>query len=1534
MERRQGGKKTRKGRKNIFTAAVSWLVRWLLRTFHGFFLLRQSRAGFVMPTALMLLLVMGLVISSMLFRTSQRAQQVIGEGESQLIENAATPAIERAKSKIEYLFKSDSRLPSGMPSEALLETLMLNENDENDSANGITATDDDPYTLPHETRLNIPTDDSGNNYKKYNAWSFENGEETVIYSILMRGENDMGTADESDDITLEDADNKKKAYAQINRNSPLSINRGATSQDCNLELLEPKKGWYNLTGSSVSKNFQVNAVVVRNDDNTSNENVNTVEYHQDRQLDKGNKWGAWFLSDLGINRRKFNFNGALHTEASMMLGATGSYNNTTELFLVSSPNSCINSKEASEIRITEKAEESNGNNNTTYQGQWILLDLKNGKFGVHPHAANDYDRATLKVHIPTDITALRNFFINNIFDSIKDDSRFRSDYSPLILDPVALFTEDKFQALGFDGNGSTNMVGGAWPRGVPLGHSGALGHRVRIDKQVRRPFVDDTYRADNRWGPKTYNEENKVTSSNYGEVIDDVEKDLIEDDANTYSVKNLGLDGYWERRARAEGLRLIVGQRLELGNANGWGGSGNTNAEDDDPLYPYNVQSAASAATETTKNEDLQRRTLRDNLAAVQATAVYHYKEDDGYFPVTVLASTSHPGTSTTWTNSTTFDELDYITNPEKVDTDFLIGKGTNGWEFEPPAGNESTFETNYNNTNSDLRKALNNLAHFAGDSDGAFPPTQDTFGDTEAVVHPYPYLTMWGDFSNLRRIVDGSTGYRDLSIADKSTLHTAASALGMLAYNIENREGIIEKVATEENRDAGSTTIPNMQQLGAYLWELVDGTANASNPEIAEDGITNDSRTFDADYYYNFTPDQYIEAVKSLIDKQQSLTDNQKTAWKNYVETTGRQIWEANQINRDRAKGFAEDVNTIRASDGDLTWNTNNGTVTGVTGKRTACHPEEFEDFFPNTLPQQERRQGKVALALAFCDNKSYYPALYYLFPTADHNQGYDANSTEEYLKDIYIRDSTNNFQYKEVNLAEIALVPRLIANWKLPSSNSSNDDDSAVTTNKSLIKGSAVEGERYLAIQDKAFYDGRQLMQVHTLEINLDLLRKNPATNGDWWLPSSGIVYGFREDAVREDAIARPKNTNCTEFTHNDATSSNCVMNPRSDEPQDPPQNRDTGVSPKPVDYYPDPDRRPYGFRLKNGSVLYRGSTLNAADTVKAGMSFISDNPVYIQGDFNLHSTNGTKTTLIEEFDEKLENNWSNFYTRSHLNTNFARNDKDTWRPTEVSGDALTVLSNNFCDGYTEDGLVLNDTACPNVADSKSSYLNSTLAKEDPGNATGDDFVREENSNTDSPIRVDRNGDIYSGNSKFSGYRSRNPEPPDEERRILGQANETIVNAALIGGISPNRYNQYNGGLTDYIRKIEHWSRPLNIQGSFLQINFSTYATAPFDQDAWNVSTINTDNTQDALNAAYYQETSTGRKWGYDVALQYRPPAPITARFNVFYGSPRNESYQDLVQEDPYNQLLFCAKKPEESQEIEGTLCKLQDGGDENGN
>ncbi|WP_162147159.1 hypothetical protein [Thermosynechococcus sp. NK55a] len=119
-------------------------------------------------------------------------------------------------------------------------------------------------------------------------------------------------------------------------------------------------------------------------------------------------------------------------------------------------------------------------------------------------------------------------------------------------------------------------------------------------------------------------------------------------------------------------------------------------------------------------------------------------------------------------------------------------------------------------------------------------------------------------------------------------------------------------------------------------------------------------------------------------------------------------------------------------------------------------------------------------------------------------------------------------------------------------------------------------------VAFLDNALFNGREEMAVRVMDIDLDLLRKK-TIGGDTWLPMGGIVYAFREDAVREDGIARP------------AIAGKNWMNavPVSGSPHDPPLApplAPNGISKKPVDFFADPLRRPNGFRLLNGNRLDR--------------------------------------------------------------------------------------------------------------------------------------------------------------------------------------------------------------------------------------------------------------------------------------------------------------------------------------------------------
>ena len=1372
---------------NVLKRRTNWLLGSLVvmgRRAH------LSRSGFVLPTTVLLLLIVSLVVTALIFRSLSRTTQVIGERQQQIIYNTATPAIDRAKSKLEYLFTKDERYPSvGVPSEGYLANTIMPDN---------------RYNLPGETRLDLNGDSTADN-----AWVYQDSAtgNTIAYSILMNTQaqvngNNVG-------ITATD---QNKAAAMVVRNGPMSIAQlSSACKQNNQSVLPVEQGWFdaNNSTSALYKNFQFNAVVLNS--NLLNKPVATLELQQERKLDRGNKWGAWFRNDLELYpETSFNWNGAIHTAGNLIIGD----NNLTN-YMISSQNSCLYNQDTSEVTVADR---------DGFQGQIVSGRITDNTFagvssfhlfdglGVKPIQSGNTQLKPATDSVTPDV--------GNLIEAIS-------------LDPVSLFTQNLSQHRS-----------SGWSRDYGWKDRDFVNEHRIFNNTSPQPYPDDTYRADNRYGPKpTYSQQKAIPSGKkVGDQITDNE--LISPAAVTPDT--FGLDGYWERRASAKGLKLIVGQRLELGNASGWDGS-------NDPLNPPSLT--------TITHEDRQRRSWRDNLAAVQAIAVYQHENGD--FPLACSAATVHPGTTTTLNQSATFEDVRL--NEAGVTSahfpfviDFLYGKGTNGWEFDVPS--QSAFST----TTTPLMTALRNLAYFAGDRDGAFPPKQES---SSSVIHPYPYLTMWGDFSNLRRVfekyLDNGVTYNNLSIADKSYLHTAACSLGMIAYQIQY--GLAYDYAQNS---------PNLNALDAQLRQLSDG--NSPNGEVP----------------IGSPPEAYITA---LISQLNNSPDDPKVQ-------LARLILEREQIDRDRIYGFNSPTLT--------------GYPTDVRGESLYCDPTKY------LLSNGNSNTGKGLAKL--CINQPKFPALHYIFPKSPvgstaTNHIEDRPSYAD--PDSYIHTmNTGTGVYNNVADSDIttsiALKPKSnLSNWRVPNSST------AVTcpgvgpsgSKENIIQlGVSTPICYQIAFKDTALFDGREMMNVRVLNIDLDLLRKNKVISDTWIPVSDGIIYAFREDAVREDAIARPAGSSMKANTPTDPTI----------------DSNGNGITTKPVDYYPDPDRRPYGFRLRNGAILKRSATGIADPNNIYGLSFISDNSVYIQGDFNLHSTDGTNNNLIEEFYEKLSADWStspNFYTgRKNTNLNFADPTKDTWRPTEILADAITILSNNFTDGSVEDGFAQPLEIGPNTTNT--SYQNQNRPKPSSPNPI-QYWVREDPSKpttltTNAPIKVNNNGyPLYCTSNTIpcpaSNIQAYDGNPSTEQYRLFSDSNRTKdlvqayspthVNTVLVSGIVPSRAGQSYGGFHNLPRLLENWDgKDLYISGAFLQLNFSTSATGAFDQDSWEPPAL-----ADSSNAyTYFYHAPSNRYWNYDVGLQYQPAAPMSRRFTV-PSSTRSEFYKELAIDDPYILKLRCATR-----------------------
>mgnify|MGYP000294833896 FL=1 len=1104
--------------------------------------------GFVLPVAILIVLVLSLVTVGLLTRSTQRSIQTQVERAGQTVSRQLNSAIDRARAKIEYLVR-DRRLPNTAPTDAQLAAALIN-----DGAGDLLPPDpNNPYILPDETQFvittNIQVEDPQNPGQTLNvpvrapAWWFlsdtdNNGinDSVTVYTILHTR---RAAGSDFEDNRLTDTE---RARRLLIRSGPLQGSALAGCTDSPTErTVNPNVGDWFQVGSALYKPFQVYAVTlpIEGADSTTRA-ISALQFQQDRRRDLLNKWGAFSRGDLEyFFTPGYSWNGAIYAGGSLFFRYAS--NNLFRAFTISSEQSCFYMP-VDNSEITAFGELVAGA--IGYAGQQVSDTLI---FDAHPGVAD----------VPPSVPLPR---LNNLnFDSVQN----LAEPEAVALDPLELQLFGRIRTRGAyarDAVGWAASPINAKRSSEPLGRVTAGGFESG-SAQVCPPYVDDVYRADNRFGPKasydrppvnpdpargcdvdTFAQKFRVSAGAPipGDAQNNQRESLTQDNPPPGALSEVGLDGYWERRARVEGLRVIVGQRLEL-----------TRTDSlplplvpaGDPNDPTKLQAIFIS------NEARQRLTLRDNPAAVQATAVYHHSHRQGRFPIACLATVAHPGSPWSLQRASTFPTGDQRT---QLGINFFTGEGTNVWEYDP------TPMADRLRPGTPLWTALTNLANFAGDPDGAYPPKQEA-----GRIHPDPFITAFGNFSELRRVIDNPT---NLSLADQTTLQTAGCMVGMLADNILR----------------------------------IEAAANAGDPTA-------------------------------------------QTLWK--------------------------DIQASRA------------------GNREAA-------------------------------NRFYLP-LRYIFPTTTFDQ---TDSLERERRNAYSFLS-GAVRYEAIaNLKEVALQPRSgIGNWALPHAQA---NCTAAGPNSNQVELIRIGNQCHrVPFKDSVFYDGREAMAVRALNIDLALLtnnvngQANGFINGDTWLPAGigegregGIFYAFREDAVREDAIARPPLGSFAGYLANwragkarGNLGSAGIMN--AGQPNrgtangqtvwDPPVS-EQGLSPKPVDYYADPDRRPYGFRLRNGAVLARGG-FNPDDAI-FGLSFVSDNPVYIQGDFNLHQTkNGQR---LEEFRTLLnfgaDGLYSNFYGRMRADEDrrFARAADDLWRPSDVLGDSVNILSADFCDGSLDDGFVQDGT------------------------------------------------------------------------------------------------------------------------------------------------------------------------------------------------------------------------------------------------
>jgi type II secretory pathway pseudopilin PulG len=315
---------------------------------------RQSQAGFVLPTVVMVVLVVALLTTAIVIRSFDRAKNASNFRVDQAVLNAATPAIDRAKAKIERLLSPDeNRLAGSPPLEGTSST-------EQGTISFVLS--QPQYTFGDETRLKLAHQDGANTQTLETVWKFpvdtdNNGkyDTFTLYGIYFRNP----LVDSAGDPTRERTPVEARAVPQA---TGAAGNCGASSGGA----ASSTSGWYQTDGQLKKAFFvYVANVPISATDITQlpataqsskyelykgNKGFSALEMQEDQARISLDNNAVWYDDDLVIsNVPTFRLNGRIHTNSNLMVANPA--NNQIVFRQVSAIQSCYYTRENGLITV-------------------------------------------------------------------------------------------------------------------------------------------------------------------------------------------------------------------------------------------------------------------------------------------------------------------------------------------------------------------------------------------------------------------------------------------------------------------------------------------------------------------------------------------------------------------------------------------------------------------------------------------------------------------------------------------------------------------------------------------------------------------------------------------------------------------------------------------------------------------------------------------------------------------------------------------------------------------------------------------------------------------------------------------------------------------------------------------------------------------------------------------------------------------------------------------------------------------------------
>ncbi len=331
---------------------------WLLRSF----IVTKKRpdwvnAGFVLPTVAMVSLVVVLLTIAILFRSFERSKNASNVRVNQAVLNAATPAIDRARAKINRLF-TDPTLPRSTPSDSSLDNAFTQ------NLSKYTFGDETPlavsYDVDKNRRINTNEDQLENREVTNTAWRYpvdtdNNGkyDSFTLYGVFFR------SPSRGNDGKFNRARNPLEARTPPMDDGSLG-GLCAAARGTSFSLIGDS-GWYK-SGGNLKKSFFVYATTVPiTDDNATreygnnyetykgNKGFSAVEFQQDQERVPVINNAVVYEDDLEITPGAgLELNGRIFTNSNLL---TATIYDPIRLYQVSSPKSCFYQSENSKIIV-------------------------------------------------------------------------------------------------------------------------------------------------------------------------------------------------------------------------------------------------------------------------------------------------------------------------------------------------------------------------------------------------------------------------------------------------------------------------------------------------------------------------------------------------------------------------------------------------------------------------------------------------------------------------------------------------------------------------------------------------------------------------------------------------------------------------------------------------------------------------------------------------------------------------------------------------------------------------------------------------------------------------------------------------------------------------------------------------------------------------------------------------------------------------------------------------------------------------------